>query len=177
MNDTAREYGGGLFALALEENAADQILGESRALRTLFTREYTHMLIDPSVPKAERVTMVGELLDGRVHEYLANFVKLLTERRLVSEIDGCFREFERLYYETFAIARVRAESAVALSDSQKKRLEEKLEKHTGSRIEITYEVVPSLIGGMRLVMDNRTIDDTVKARLTEIGAVLSDTVV
>ena len=31
MNDTAREYGGGLFALALEENAADVILEETRA--------------------------------------------------------------------------------------------------------------------------------------------------
>ena len=177
MNDTAREYGGGLFALALEENAADAILEESRALTPLFTREYTHMLIDPSVPKSERVNMVGELLDGRVHVYLANFVKLMTERRLVTEIGECFREYERLYYETFRIARVRAESAVELSQSQKQRLEKKLAKHTGTRVEITYEVVPSLIGGMRLVMDNRTIDDTVKARLTEIGAVLSDTVV
>ncbi len=177
MNDTAREYGGGLFALALEENAADEILEESRALRTLFTREYTHMLIDPSVPKSQRVDMVSELLDGRVHPYLSNFVKLMTERRLVTEIGECFREYERLYYETFRIVRVRAESAVELSESQKKRLEEKLAKHTGTRIEITYEVVPSLIGGMRLVMDNRTIDDTVKARLTEIGAVLSDVVV
>lgn len=177
MNDTAREYGGGLFALALEENAADTILEETRALGVLFTREYTHMLIDPSLPKSERVAMVGELLDGRVHVYLANFVKLMTERRLVSEIGECFREFERLYYETFAIVRVRAESAVALTDSQKKRLEEKLAKHTGSRVEITYEVVPSLIGGLRLVMDNRTIDSTVKARLQEIGAVLSDAVV
>ncbi len=177
MNDTVREYGGGLFALALEENAADTILEESRALRTLFTREYTRMLIDPAVPKSQRVAMVGELLDGRVHVYLANFVKIMTERRLVGEIGDCFQEFERLYYETFAITRVRAESAVALTDSQKKRLEEKLAKHTGSRINVTYEVVPSLIGGMRLVMDNRTIDSTVKARLQEIGAVLGDVVV
>ena len=131
MNDTAREYGGGLFALALEENAADVILEETRALIPLFTREYTHMLIDPAVPKSERVGMVGELLDGRVHPYLANFVKLLTERRIVSEIIGCFREYERLYYETFAIVRVRAESAVELTPAKKQKLEEKLAKHHG----------------------------------------------
>ncbi|MBQ8185258.1 MAG: ATP synthase F1 subunit delta [Clostridia bacterium] len=177
MNDTAREYGGGLFALALEENAADAILEESRALTPLFTREYTHMLIDPAVPKTERISMVSEILDGRVHPYLANFVKLLTERRLVSEITGCFREYERLYYETFAIIRVRAESAVELTENQKAKLEDKLAKHTGSRIEVTYTVVPELIGGMRLVLDNRTIDSSVKTRLQEIGAVLSDTVV
>jgi len=177
MNDTAREYGGGLFALALEENAAESILEESRALKPLFTREYTHMLIDPALPKSQRIEMVGELLDGRVHPYLANFVKLMTERRLVTEIGECFREYERLYYETFQVVKVRAESAIALSDDQKKRLEEKLVRHTGSRIEISYTVDPSLLGGVRLVMDNRTIDSSLKARLKEIGAVLSDTVV
>lgn len=177
MNDTVREYGGGLFALALEENCADTILEESRALIPLFTREYTHMILDPAVAKSERVAMVGELLDGRVHVYLANFVKLMTERRLASEINDCFHEFQRLYYETFGIVRVRAESAVELSDSQKKRLEEKLIKHTGAKIEVSYTVDPSLIGGMRLVLDNRTIDSSVKARLKEIGAVLSDTTV
>lgn len=177
MNDTVREYGGGLFALAAEEQIADTILEQCRLLAPLFTREYTHMLVDPAVPKSERVAMVGEILDGRVHPYLSNFVKMLTERRLVSDVTGCFREFERLYYETFRIVRVRAESACELTESQKKRLEEKLAKHTGTRIEVTYSVDPSLIGGMRLLLDNRTIDSSVRQRLQEIGALLSDTVV
>ena len=177
MNEIITEYGGGLFALAVEEGMCDRILEETRMLTPLMTADYTRLLINPNLPKEKRIEIAGELLDGRVHPYVANFMKLMTERRLAAELAGCFREFERLYYEHFRVVEVIAESAVALSDSQKKRLEEKLTAHTGCRIEVHYNINPALIAGMRLFYSNREIDDSIKTRLAEIGAVLSDTVV
>ncbi|MBQ4354646.1 MAG: ATP synthase F1 subunit delta [Clostridia bacterium] len=177
MNEIITEYGGGLFLLAEEEGLEDQLLGETRMLASLLTADYTRLLINPNLPKEQRIAIVGELLDGRVHPYMANFVKLMTERRLASALKGCFGEYERLYYEKFRVVRVLAESAVELSEAQKKRLEEKLTAHTGCRIEVRYSINPSLIGGMRLFYNNREINDSIKSRLTEIGAVLSDTVV
>lgn len=176
-NEIIKEYGGGLFALAEEEGLEKQLLDESRVLAQTLTREYTRLLIDPNLTKDERVSVVGELLDGRVHPYLANFVKLMTERRLAAELSGCFGEFERLYYKKFKIIRVLAESAIELNATQKKRLEDKLAKHTGCQTEVIYRINSELIGGMRLFYDNREIDDSIKSRLDEIGAVLSDTVV
>ena len=177
MNEIIKEYGGGLFALALEEGVCEQILHETRMLIPLITSDYTRLLINPNIQKEKRIAIVGELLDGRVHPYIANFVKLMTERRLASELVGCFGEFERLYYEHFSVIVVTAESAVELSDGQKKRLEEKLTANTGCRIEVNYRINKELIGGMRLFYNNREIDDSIKSRLTEIGAVLSETVI
>lgn len=177
MNEIITEYGGGLFALALEEGLCDRFLEETRILAPLMNADYTRLLINPNIPKEKRIAIAGELLDGRVHPYIANFVKLMTERRLALSLGDCFREFERLYKEHFSVVTVIAESAVELTEGQKKRLEEKLTAHTGCRIEVNYTVTPSLIGGMRLFYSNREIDDTIKSRLTEIGAVLSDTVV
>lgn len=177
MNEIIKEYGEGLFALAVEEGLCDVILDEIRMIAPLMTAEYTRLLINPNLPKEKRIEIAGELLDGRVHKYVANFVKLMTERRLASELKGCFREFERLYYEHFKIVTVEAESAVELSEAQKMRLEEKLRAHTGCRIEVKYSINKNLIAGMRLFYNNREIDDSIKSRLTEIGAVLSDTVV
>lgn len=176
MNEIMKEYGAGLFALAEEEGLADQLLEETRMLASVFTADYTRLLINPNLPKEQRIAIVGELLDGRVHPYTANFVKLMTERRLASELKGCFEEYERLYYEKFEIVRVLAESAAPLTDDQKKRLEEKLAKHIGQRIDIRYEINPSLIGGMRLCYSNREYSDSIRQRLDDIGAVLSDTV-
>lgn len=177
MNEIITEYGGGLFLLAAEEDLADRILEETRALAPLFTPEYTYLLINPNIPKEKRIALVSELLDGRVHPYTANFVKLMTERRLASQIRACFAEYERLYYEQFQIVRVLAESAVPLSDEQKKRLEEKLEKHIGQRIEVSYETNSSLIGGMRIRYSNRELNDSIRKKLDVIGAKLSDTVI
>ena len=177
MNEIIKEYGGGLFALAAEDGIEADILSELRALSPVFTEEYIHLLINPEIPKSERVSLVSDALDGRVHKYVSSFVKLMTERGVATEIKGCFEEFERLYYEASGIVRVTAESTVELTDSQKSRLSEKLSAHIGHPVEIEYLINRSLIGGMRLSYNNKLIDDSVSTKLKEIGERLSSVVV
>ena len=177
MNDIVKEYGGGLFSLALESGMEQDILAEVRVLFPLFTDEYVRLLINPDIPKPERLSLVSDALDGRVNRYLSSFVKLMTERGIADDIRGCFTEYERLYYETSGIVRVTAESTVELSDAQKARLSEKLSAHVGHPVEITYVINRDLIGGMRLSYNNKLIDDSVAAKLKEIGERLSGVVV
>ncbi len=168
MNEIIKEYGGGLYALAAEEHLEEHFMGQIRLLRDLLPADYIRLLIHPAIPKEERVALVSGALDGRVHPHLASFVKLMTERNLATEIVSCFGEFERLYYDAFGIVRIRAQSAVPLNDGQKKKLEDKLTASTGHRVEVTYEVNPSLLGGLRLLFDNRQMDDSIRTRLREI---------
>jgi len=177
MNDIVKEYGTGLFALASEENIEKELLEQTRALSKLFTPEYLHLLINPNLSKEKRISLAGELLDGRVHLYISNFVKLMIERSLAGEIVRCFEEFEALYYEKYGIIKMRAESAVELDDAQKKKLRQKLESHTGKRVEIEYVIDKTLIGGMRIVQSDRLIDDSIKQKLGEIGGLLASTVI
>ena len=173
MNDIVREYAAGLFALAEEDGAGERILAETTALTPLITRDYRRLLSDPAVPKADRLRMVEEAFGGRVHPYLLNFIRLMTERGLAAEIPGCFREYGRLWREANNVLQVRAESASALTPEQRERLEERLGARTGQRVEVEYAVNPALLGGMRLFYDNRQLDDTIRRRLTDIAEKLS----
>lgn len=177
MNEVITEYGRGLFSLAYEEGLEKEILSEIRIISPMMTDEYVHLLIDPEISKAERIALVEDAFGGRTHEYLTNFVKLMTERGIASEIQGCFREFERLYYETSGIVLVKAESTVELTDAQKEKLVEKLEKYLASKVEITYSLNPALIGGMRLSYNNKLIDDSISSKLKVISDRLSGTTV
>ena len=177
VNEIVREYAAGLFALAREDGAAEEILAHARALVPLFTRDYRRLLSDPDIPKTERTSMVKEALGGRVHPYLVNFVCLMTERGLVSEIPATLAQYEELWCEENGVLKVKAESARELTDAQKERLAGRLSERTGRRILLEYAVNPSLIGGMRLFYDNRQIDDTVRRRLSEIAERLSDATV
>ncbi len=169
MNEIVKEYAAGLFALARETHEEERILLESRALSPLVTRKWTRLLSNPDIPKSERVKLAADALDGRVSPHLASFVKLMTERSLASELPACFAEYENLWCEAAGVVRVRAESAVALTEEQKRRLEKRLEEKTGRRVLVEYAENPSLLGGMRLFYDNRQIDATVKNRLREIA--------
>ena len=71
---------------------------------------------------------------------------------------------------------VAAVSAVALSDDQKTRLTEKLCQMTGATIQLTNRVDPECLGGIRLDLDGKRLDDTVAHRLQEIRELLQKTV-
>lgn len=177
MNNTVIEYSAGLYMLAEESGKEGAILSEIRTLSPLFTDEYMRLLTNPDIPKTERVSLVSELLDGRVDEYLSNFVKLMTERGIATELRRCFTEYERLYYEASGIVRVTAESTVPLTDAQKEKLSSKLSAHIGHPVEMTYKINKTLIGGIRLSYNNRLIDDTVAAKIKQLGERLSGVVV
>lgn len=178
MNEIIREYSAGLFALAEEEGCEEELLAQSREIKSLLSREYLHLLINPAIPKEQRLSFVtgafGE--ESGVNRYLLNFMRLMTERGLATELPACFDEYEKLYFEKFGIVRVKAVSAFPLSEEQKKRLAEKMEKNTGKRVEVEYTVDKTLLGGMRLDFGNRMIDDSVETKLRELGEKLAGTV-
>lgn len=177
MKEIVEEYAAGLCSLAFSEGCEDELAEQAKAVKSLLTREYLHFLLDPGVPLETRLGCIDDAFGGKIHVYLVNFMKLMTERRLADEISESLGEFIAMYYEKAGIVRVKAESAFPLDDEQKKRLTEKLEKNTGARVEIEYVIDPALIGGMKLDFGNRRIDGSVRAKLHRVGEMLSDAAV
>ena len=178
MKEIVKEYGGGLYELAVEEGAEleERLLAETRMLGEVFTDSYLRLLTTPEISKTERVGLAAEALDGRVHPYLVNFVSIMVERGAAREIPGCFAEYERLYFQRHGILRASAESAVPLTDAQREKITARLEARTGMRIELSCTVTPGLIGGIRLTFDNRLIDDTARTKLKTIANSLANAV-
>lgn len=129
MNEIVREYGAGLFELAAEENCADELLTEEREIKKLLSREYLHFLIDPSVSKEERKNCVRQAFSG-VHPYLLNFMLLMTERGLATEIPGSFGEYEKLYYDRYKIVRATPRQAPFPSRTSRKNALRKSSRRT-----------------------------------------------
>jgi len=171
MSDAAKEYGGALFELAMDDGIDGEILSQVRVIRSLLRENsgYINLLSSPNVPKEERLHCLDELLSGRVHPYILNFLKIITERNHARSVFGCFDEFEERYYETHGIVRAKAESAVPLTEGQKARLEARVQAQTGKQVELFCTVNPALIGGIRLTVNNRLYEGSVKAKLKEIG--------
>ena len=63
---------------------------------------------------------------------------------------------------------VTAVSAVALDESARSRLQEKLQRVTGKTITLTEKVDPSVLGGLRLDLGGTRLDGTVQGRLERL---------
>lgn len=179
MTQTSRLYGGSLYDLAAEEQLTDVILTQMLQVRELFQEnpDYMYLLKEPSIPLEERKGLIETAFGSQAERYLVSFLKMLCERSLLGDYAGCCDEFTRRYNVDNGIAEAVVTSAVALSDEQLEALKEKLEKVSGKRISLIQKVDASVLAGLRVELEGRQLDGTVKGRLAGISRKLNEVIV
>ena len=167
-----------MYDLAAGEELSEEILGQLQVLSKSFGEEpaFLKLLCVHSLPKAERCKIVDESFAQKVHPYVLNFLKLLTEKGYVRHFADCCTEYRVRYNAEHNILPVTAVSAVALNDAQAGRLTAKLEEQTGKTVELTNRVDPEVLGGIRLDFDGKSVDDTLAHRLESVRNLLNNTI-
>lgn len=178
MNRIGTVYGQGLYTLAKEEGLEDTLLQELEVLDEVFAAqpEYVKLLASCNIPKQERTGILDDGFRGKVHGYVLNFLKLLTEKGYIRHFEDCCRTYRAAYNADKGILEVKVVSAIALSDTQKQRLADKLRAMTGKAISLVCRQDPALLGGVRLSYDGTQVDGTVQGRLTAMEKQLKNTV-
>lgn len=178
MTEVGTIYGGALYDLAAAEELAPEILGQLQVLSGGFDQEpaFLKLLCAHSLPKAERCSVIDDSFGGKVHPYVLNFLKLLTEKGYVRHFADCCDAYRIRYNADHNILPVTAVTAVALSEPQSARLREKLESITGKSVELVNRVAPDVLGGVRLDFDGKSVDDTLAHRLESVRNLLNNTI-
>ena len=178
MTQVGNVYGEALYDLARSENLDSQILAEITALKESFTQEpdFLRLMAAPNVPKEERCQILDSSFREKVHPYVLNFLKILTEKGYTRQFPQCCDAYRGFYNEDNGILVVKAMSAVALNEEQKQKLIAKLEVTTGKQIDLQCSVDPAELGGLRLSYSGKMVDGTVKTSLDSIGKLLQNTV-
>lgn len=156
-----------MYELALSEGLSGEILEEMKVIRRLFQEnpDYVHLLSESSIPGNERIDLIETAFGKQAERYLVNFIKLLCEKNLLREFGGCCDEYLRRYNQDNGIAEATATSAVPLTEAQAEALKQKLEKLSGKKISLSLKTNPSLLGGVRVELEGKELDGTVKGRL------------
>ena len=178
MTQAANTYAQALYDLAKDEGLGKTVLEELSVLKTVFAEnpEYSKLLSAPDLPKQERCNVLDEAFRGKVHPYVLNFLKILTEKGYIRQFPACCDAYRGFYNEDNGILVVKAVSAVALSAQQIEKLIAKLEATTGKKIDLHCSVDAAMLGGLRLSYDGKQVDGTVRNRLDSIGKLLKNTV-
>ena len=178
MTEAATTYGQAMYDLAREENLSKQLLDELTALSRSFEKEpeFIRLLSSPNIPKEERVRILDDSFRGKLHPYVLNFLKVLTEKGYMKHFTGCCRVYRQQYNQDNGILPVTAYTAVELSDELRRKLTAKLSTVTGKTIELDCRIDPETLGGVRLDFDGKQVDGTVRRRLEDIRGLLKNTV-
>ena len=178
MTEVGSVYGESLYGLAKDEGLAKLIGDQLAVLQQSFQQEpdFLRLLSSPNLTKAERCQILDDSFRSSVHQYVLNFLKILTEKGYMRHFSHCCDAYMEHYDQDNGILRVNAVSAVALSKEQADKLTRKLSRITGKEIALRNRIDPRVYGGIRLDYDGQRLDDTVSHRLDAIRDLLNKTV-
>ena len=178
MTERSRVYGSSLYDLAAEEKLTDSIQEQMLAIKQILrdNPDYIRLLSEPSIKKAERLSLIDKAFGASCEKYLVSFIKLLCERGLLGEYEGCCEIFTKRYNADHNISEAVVTSAVALTDSQINALKSKLSTMSGKKITITAKIDPKVLAGIKVELDGKLLDGTVSGRLSGIKRKLDEVV-
>lgn len=178
MTSVGSTYGEALYDLAKAENLSADILQEINTLAESFRQapDFLRLLQTANLTKQERCQIVDDSFRGKLHPYVLNFLKILTEKGYIRHFSQCVEAYRQHYNLDNNILPVTAVTAVPLTEEQKQKLADKLRKLTGKEIDLANKVDTAVLGGVRLDYDGKRLEDTLAHRMESIRELLRSSV-
>ncbi len=175
MTDIAKEYGAALFILACEENAKQEYFEAIEKVRAIMDAEpeYELLLSSPGIPLRERLSVISRVFEDTVPPHVLSYMQLLCEKGRMACLLSSFDEYEALLLNSQRIATAKVTSATELSEKQKQRLKEKLEKTCACQVNTEYFIDESLLGGLIVEIDGKIMDKSLRRELRELKDVMN----
>ena len=174
----AKEYGRALFLIGQDDGKAKIFLSELELFASLIREnpEYVKFLDTPAISKGERLRAIDEAL-STLSEPVVSVIKMLCERFSVYTFPALVNEYKALYDESLGILRVTAVTAIAMTEGQKARLKEKLDKELSKNAVIENTVDGKILGGIILRYGDTQRDASLKSRLDAIAKGLDELII
>lgn len=170
----ARPYAEAAFELAKAGDAlaAWQAALERMAIAAVDAR-MVECIADPRVtPEALKelfLDVVGDLSPEQ-----RNFVGVLIDNRRLGVLPEICQLFTQLKNAQEGTREAVVSSAFPIDDARLAALVADLEKKFGCKVKATVEIVPELIGGVRIALGNQVIDASVRGKLNAMAASLKN---
>jgi F-type H+-transporting ATPase subunit delta len=167
----ALAYARALLEVAVAQGTLDKTRAETESLARMVraSADLRSLFANPTIEDAERIAVLDEIAQRLgLQRNTRNFLMILAERhRLVLLGDIC-EQFQSLVDAHTGGARARVYSTVPLGTLQLARLKAALENSTGKRVQIEPVVDPSLLGGLRIQIEGRVLDTTLKSQIDSL---------
>lgn len=172
----SKVYGDALFSLALEENRLDEVWEEVKLLSSALqeNKEFTNMMTHPDMTQEKGLALLEEAFGGKLSDVMMGFFQVLVKKGRFSEILSVLDYFQKEAKEYKKIGVVYVTTPTGLTEEQKSGIVERLTQISGYQsLEMNYVVDPSLLGGIRIRIGDRVVDNSIQTKLEEMTRSLS----
>ena len=127
---------------------------------------------NPNVQSAQVIDLVTGVIKTKLPTAGLNFLTAVIDNGRLAVLPEIANQFHSLKNGQSGSSDATVYSAFALDDAALASLLAVLEKRFGRKLNLTVEIEPELIGGVRVVVGDEVLDTSVKARLEQMKVAL-----
>lgn len=172
MSDVVKSYCEAIYNISLNGHLLEGykknfkevvlVIKENNDLKKLFD--------NPNISKEDKKELIEKIF--KYDEMFMSFLKVLVENNRFNLIEEIFVEYSKLANEYLKIEDVEIISAAKLNDDELAGITRMLESKLDKRIEVTQTVDEKLMAGIRVVLKNEIIDNSMETKLNNLKNII-----
>ena len=173
MNELTSRYALALFSLKRESNTLLETQQVVKELRRIIKEdnEFISLLDSHLVNKEERLAMVDKVF-ASIDEEIKNFIKIIVDNNRALYLLEILDDFNSLVNEYRGVKEGYVYSAMPLSDKEVEKISASIGEIEKMSIELKNKVDPTLIGGIKVVINDHVYDGSVRHHIEDMKATL-----
>ncbi|MGE5393251.1 MAG: ATP synthase F1 subunit delta [Candidatus Saccharibacteria bacterium] len=163
-------YAKAFFSLAQEKAmmaALQQDMATISAVSASST-DFLRLIESPVIATSEKIKAIKSIFQDKVNALTLNFLVLITRNRREKHIPSIFRDLGDMYRKSIGISSALLITAREMDTDLVEQIRKELESISGTKVELSQQIDPQLIGGFVLRLDDQQYDASVSTQLKKI---------
>ena len=168
----ARPYADALYKASLSDLSTTAVWVDQ--LKEIASNTQLQQFADnPNVSIDQVFDVISNVAKPALSEMAKNFLRTVIENGRLSALPEIAQQFRVLKNAQGGLSDAVVYSAFAIDNIALAELVVTLEKRFGRKLNVSVELQPELIGGIRVVVGDEVLDSSVKARLEQMKVALT----
>ena len=171
-NETiARRYGTALADVVLSTGETETVKKELRIWEEMLNAnsDLQNAFSSPAIGHFVKEELMERLLEKtKPAKTTSNFLRILVKNGRLADLGDINQKFESVLEERSGTVVARITSARALPDNDRSEFKKKLEKLTGKKIDLNFEIDKEIIGGVVTRIGSTVYDGSVRTKLENL---------
>jgi F-type H+-transporting ATPase subunit delta len=174
VETVARRYANALADVVLNNGDASHAETVKNELKTwedmiVGNQNLQHAFLNPAIAHVNKVNVLESLIrTSSPAPTTANFLRVLLRNNRLSELDEINHRFESVLEERRGYVSAQVTSARELTEVEKAELTANLEKLTGKRVKLNFNIDREIIGGVVTRIGSTVYDSSVRTQLQNL---------
>lgn len=166
-----RSYAEALYEVSDASGLSEKVLEESSSFAAdmVADPQIAMYLANPILSNNDKEQALSEVAKKRkMSKPMCGLLKTMAQNGRSDVLLYVMQDYKNIFYRKKNICPVLVKTVAELSDAQKKKLTSAMEKYTGKKVVVDYQIRPELLGGLLIECDSKVIDDSIKGKIDRL---------